>query len=163
MNKGLKKVFITLLIYLGLELITGVLVVPTLGVALNFSIFFCLYFCLNYTFPAMPYMLLSIQYFHSFFSSTDWAVETLIALLFIFLIKFFKDVLRLDNIKNKVIFTFFSYLIWYFLRYTIHLIVQKDFNFILDHFYYSFISIFIISLVSIFLFKMLEKVWQDHV
>ncbi len=163
LNNINKNAFLSILLFLFLEILASSIFVSLTGLNLDFSVLFCLYFCLKFEVEIAPYLVLLIQWLHSLFSSLSWSLETIIGLFFIFIIKVFKETLQLEGGRNRILITFVFYLLWYFVRYVIYFFKFSNLEYLKSQVSHDFFSSIVITISAVFIFKLLDKLWGKNV
>jgi hypothetical protein len=153
---------ITIALMIGLEIVTAT-ILPAFGwkeYRLTFNVLIILFLAIRMDSPAVPWMILGLQIFHSVFSIEGWALGTLAGLIVMISANYLKELLHLTTAIMTMITVQLFQMIWYV---TVTLIIcLKISNF--DKFgmiIWSFIpGSILLSFISPILFWILETIWR---
>lgn len=112
------KFLTTTLFLIILEIISATIISSLFDYHLRFFFLgvFCIYFSLELQLGSRPYIFLIFSWIHSIFSLEGWAMNCMIALLFLAILSVIKDLIQLNTYKSKCVFYFLGLLFWDFLR-----------------------------------------------
>lgn len=152
----------TLLLLFVLEIISTA-VFPAFGLIqfkLAFSVLIVLFMAFKLDTPALPFLILTVQFFHSAFSIEGWGVGTLAGVLIAISMKYLRDMLEFSsNISTIVVVQVFQ-IAWFVIINILLCIKMNDFSHLMEMIWrYVPPSIFL-SLVSPFFFKLLDRFWM---
>lgn len=127
---------------------------------LTFNVLMILFLAIRLDSPAVPWMILLLQFIHSAFSIEGWALGTLAGLIVMLSANYLKELLHLTTAAMTMITVQLFQVIWFFTVTLVICIKISDF----DKFgliIWSFIpGSFLLSLISPLLFWVLGQIWR---
>ena len=160
----ISRMFVTILILLVLETLASSLF-PMFGMTrhrIPFNILLVLYLTFKLRTPWLPLLILSVQWFHSFFSVEGWEMGTIAGVLVAIVVSYLKDLLHFSSSVITIILTQLFQCLW--LAISIGLLALKGAEnfYLIDKFWRFIPESLIISLLSPIFFSILDKIWASN-
>lgn len=152
----------TLALLIGVEIITAT-VLPALGwkeYRLTFNVLIILFLAIRLDSPAVPWMILGLQFIHSIFSIEGWALGTLAGIIVMVSANYLKELLHLTTAFMTMLVVQFFQVIWFVTVSLIICLKISDFS-KFGMIVWSFIpGSILLSLISPILFWILGSIWR---
>ncbi len=145
-----------------LEVFTSA-VLPAFGIVAfkpAFNVLVVLYLAFKIEVPVLPFLILSVQYIHSFFSIEGWAIGTLTGILVAVTVRHVKDMLNFSTAVSTIIVVQVFQLAWFSIVSFVLCLKMGDFGYFFSLFFKYIPESFILSLLSYHFFLLLDNFWQ---
>ena len=166
MNNQLKDLItpliITLLILTFLEIISTVLL-PVFGLKnyiLPFNILIILFLGFKVRTPFLSFIILIVQYFHSFFTIEGWEPGTIVGIFVCILIAYLKELIHFSSSIATMLVTQIFQTSWFLLSSGLIYIRTGNMEYLITKFWRFLPESILISILSPFLFSLFEKIWK---
>jgi len=166
MKANMKDIFYplvkTLILLFVLEIITTA-VFPMIGFLnfrIPFNILLVLFLGLRLETPYLALLVLSVQYFHSFFSIEGWEMGTITGIFICIVVSYVRDMIHFSSWGMTILITQLFQLLWFSVQSLLIYIQLGNLNYILDKGWRFLPQSVIIALLSPFFFFLLNKIWN---
>jgi hypothetical protein len=153
---------ITIIILILLEILSTV-VLPIVGLKyyiLPFNILIVLFLGFKVRTPFLSFLILIIQYFHSFFTIEGWESGTIVGIFVCILIAYLKELIHFSSNFATMLVTQIFQFSWFLLSSSLIYLRTSDFNYIIIKFWRFLPESILISILSPFIFALLERIWN---
>ncbi len=154
--------FKTLFMLFILEIITTA-VFPMIGLLhfrIPFNILLVLFLGLRVETPYLAILIMTVQYFHSFFSIEGWEMGTITGIVICVLVSYVREMIHFSSWTMTILITQIFQLLWFLVQSTLLYIQLGNLNYILDKGVRFLPQSVIIAILSPFFFFILNKVWR---
>lgn len=154
----------TAALLVGLELISSVLF-PALGFhdfKPAFNVLIVLFLAFKLETPALPFLILFIQYIHSAFSIEGWAAGTLTGIVISLSVRYVRDMLNFSSAVSTIIVVQIFQVAWFFFISLILSLKVGDFAGFIGMFWEYIPESILLSLISHHFFILMDRIWQVH-
>ncbi|MBT7608214.1 MAG: hypothetical protein HN576_00560 [Bacteriovoracaceae bacterium] len=166
MNHQLKNLLtpliITIIILILLEIISTV-ILPIVGLKyyiLPFNILVILFLGFKVRTPFLAFLILILQYFHSFFTIEGWESGTIVGIFVCILIAYLKEFIHFSSKLATMLVTQIFQTCWFLLSSSLIYLRASDLEYISIKFWRFLPESILISILSPFIFSLLEKIWD---
>lgn len=127
---------------------------------LAFSVLIVLFMAFKLETPALPYLILIIQFFHSAFTIEGWGIGTLTGVLVAVSMRYLRDMLEFSSNISIIIVVQVFQLAWFVVTSILLCIKLNDFSHLLEMIWRYVPPSILLSLISPFFFKILDRFWM---
>lgn len=162
--------FIHLLAALGLTILSQIILevlsstlFPIMGLhefRLSFNVLIVLFLAFKFNSTFLPFIILTIQWFHSIFSIEGWALGTFAGILIAMLVNYTKELLDFSSRAATMAIVAIFQVIWFVLTSIVLSVKAGDFSYLLDRYVYFLPEVVILTVLSPFFFAYLSRVWS---
>lgn len=163
---SLKEIFIgfslTLLLLVGLNIInTSLVFTINLGYyILSFNVIIVIFLNFKIDTPCISFLILIIQYFHSFFTIEKWEVLTISGIILYHMISYLKEFIQLSSVMIIIVLTEIFQCFSFLIVSTILYMALDQNNFTIDTITSFLVRSTIGSLTAPLLFFFLDRIWS---
>ncbi len=157
------RMFVTLLILSVLETLASSLF-PMFGMTryrIPFNILIVLYLTFKLRTPWIPLMILSVQWFHSFFSVEGWEVGTIAGVFVAIIVSYVKDLLHFSSNAITILLTQIFQCVWLAIVMGLLALKGAESFYLIDKFWRFIPESLIVSILSPVFFSILDKIWAS--
>lgn len=158
------RMFVTLLILTVLETLASSLF-PMFGLTqyrVPFNVLIVLYLTFKLRTPWIPLMILSVQWFHSFFSIEGWEIGTIAGVFVAIVVSYVKDLLHFSSSAITILLTQIFQCLWLAIVMGLLAIKGAEGAYLLDKFWRFIPESLIVSILSPIFFSVLDKIWASN-
>ena len=158
----LTPLIITIIILILLEVLSTV-VIPVLGFKyyiLPFNVLIVLFLGFKVRTPFLSFLILIVQYFHSFFTIEGWESGTIVGIFVCILIAYLKELIHFSSSFATILVTQIFQSCWFILSSSLIYLRTSNMEYIIAKFWRFLPESIIISLLAPFIFSILEKIWN---
>lgn len=152
----------TLLMLFFLELMTTA-VFPMIGLVnfrIPFNILLVLYLGLRLETPYLALLIMTVQYFHSFFSVEGWEMGTVTGIFICVVVSYVREMIHFTSWGMTILITQVFQVLWFAVQSIIIYILLGNPSYILEKGWRFLPQSLIISLLSPFFFFLLNRIWS---
>ena len=166
MTNQFKKIIIPLLasmlVLIFLEILSTAFL-PAFGIEtykVPFHILLTLFMAFKLETVYLPFLILIMQYAHSFFSIEGWEMGTIAGVVVCVLITYFKDILHFSSYIITVVVTQISQVVWCGIVTTILYFKGADVDFLFDKLWRFVPESIVASLIAPIFFSLFDRIWN---
>ena len=166
MTNQFKKIIVPLLasmlVLIFLEIFSTA-ILPAFGIEaykIPFHILLTLFMAFKLETVYLPFLILIMQYVHSFFSIEGWEMGTIAGVFVCILIAYFKDILHFSSYLITVVVTQISQAVWFGIVSLILYFKGADITFFVDKFWRFIPESIVASLIAPIFFSLFDKIWN---
>jgi hypothetical protein len=152
----------TLVMLFILEIITTA-VFPMIGLLhfrIPFNILLVLFLGLRLETPYLAILIMTVQYFHSFFSIEGWEMGTITGIIICILVSYVREMIHFSSWTMTILITQVFQLLWFFVQSLLIYAQFGNLDFILDKGMRFLPQSVIIAILSPFFFFILNRMWK---
>lgn len=156
----------TLILLVTLEVISSA-VLPAIGIIdfkPAFSVLIVLFMAFKLKTPALPWLILILQYVHSAFSIEGWGIGTLTGIVIALSVRYLRELLHFSTAISTIVVVQIFQLAWFLMVSFMLSLKIGDFGIFFQVFWQFVPESFVLSIISPFFFWILDRVWNvnDH-
>lgn len=152
----------TLIMLFILEIITTA-IFPMIGLLhfrIPFNILLVLYLGLRLETPYLAILIMTVQYFHSFFSVEGWELGTITGIVICILVSYVREMIHFSSWSMTILITQVFQLLWFLVQSLLIYVQLGNMDYILDKGIRFLPQSVIIALLSPIFFLLLNKMWK---
>jgi hypothetical protein len=129
-----------------------------------FNILLVLFLGLRLETPYLAILIMTVQYFHSFFSIEGWEMGTITGIIICILVSYVREMIHFSSWTMTILITQVFQLLWFFVQSLLIYAQFGNLDFILDKGMRFLPQSVIIAILSPFFFFILNRMWKinDH-
>lgn len=138
-------------------------IIPIMGfenLRIPFNILVILYLGFKLETPIIGFLIVIIQYYHSFFTVDGWEMGTIAGIIICIVVSYLRDMIHLTSFAITVFITQIFQVLWFFIISILIYIKLNDFQIILTKFWHFIPESIILSITAPFFFMIFDKVWE---
>ena len=108
----------------------------------------------------LPFLILVVQYVHSFFSVEGWEMGTIAGIIVCIIIAYFKDILHFSSYFITVIVTQLSQIVWFGVVASLLYLKGADGAFFIDKLWRFIPESLVASLMAPIFISLFDKIWN---
>ena len=149
----------SILVLIFLEIVSTAFLPMVSSYRIPFYILLTLFMAFRLEMVYLPFLILAIQYIHSFFSVEGWETGTIAGVIVCIVIAYFKDILHFSSYFITVIVTQVSQIVWFGVVALLLYFKGADEVFFIDKLWRFIPESFIASLISPAFISLFDRIW----
>jgi hypothetical protein len=152
----------TLIMLFILEIITTA-IFPMIGLLhfrIPFNILLVLFLGLRVETPYLAILIMTVQYFHSFFSIEGWEMGTITGIIICVLVSYVREMIHFSSWTMTILITQVFQLLWFVLQSILIYVQLGNLDYIMDKGIRFLPQSVIIALLSPLFFFILNRMWK---